>query len=59
MASQFENVSSDLLWEVVNGQHSKLLKRKQAGGVRFSRDPLNLTNIHSRKYEGFVNTKVR
>ena len=36
-----------------------LLKRKGAGGVTFSRDPLNLTNIHNRKYEGFVDTKVR
>jgi len=26
-----------------------LVKRKQAGGVQFSRDPLNLLNKHSRK----------
>lgn len=26
-----------------------LVKRKQAGGVQFSRDPLNLTNVYSRK----------
>ena len=25
----------------------------------FSRDPMNLTNKHSRKYEGFTNSKVR
>ena len=36
-----------------------LLKRKGAGGVTFSRDPMNLTNIHNRKYEGFIDTKVR
>ena len=32
------------------GSHNALLvKRKQAGGVQFSKDPLNLTNKHSRK----------
>lgn len=25
------------------------MKRNQAGGVQFSKDPLNLTNLHSRK----------
>lgn len=25
------------------------MKRKSGGGVRFSKDPLNLTNTHSRK----------
>ena len=35
-----------------------LCKRKQAGGVQFSRDPMNLVNRHSRKYEGFVNDKA-
>lgn len=35
-----------------------LVKRKQAGGIQFSRDPFNLTNKHSRKYEGFVNDKA-
>lgn len=39
-------------------QNSFLCKRKQAGGVQFSRDPYNLTNKHTRKYEGFVNDKV-
>ena len=38
--------------------NSFLVKRKQAGGVQFSRDPFNLTNKHTRKYEGFVNDKV-
>jgi len=36
-----------------------LCKRKQAGGVQFSRDPLNLVNKHSRKYEGYANAQVR
>jgi hypothetical protein len=30
-------------------QNSYLIKRNTNGGVRFSRDPLNLTNVHSRK----------
>lgn len=39
-------------------QNSYLCKRKQAGGVQFSRDPMNLTNKHSRKHAGFVNEKA-
>lgn len=35
-----------------------LAKRKQAGGVQFSRDPLNLLNKHSRKYAGYCNDKA-
>jgi large subunit ribosomal protein L28e len=35
-----------------------LCKRKQAGGVQFSRDPMNLTNKHSRKNAGFLNDKA-
>ncbi len=35
-----------------------LVKRKQAGGVQFSRDPFNLANKHSRKHAGFVNEKA-
>lgn len=30
-------------------QNSFLVKRNSNGGVRFSRDPFNLTNTHSRK----------
>ncbi|OCK84777.1 ribosomal protein L28e [Lepidopterella palustris CBS 459.81] len=29
-----------------------------AGGVQFSRDPLNLKNKYSRKYEGSINDKA-
>ncbi|KAB2576947.1 Ribosomal protein L28e [Lasiodiplodia theobromae] len=53
-----QNVSADLVWEVTRNTSAFLLKRKQAGGVQFSRDPLNLTNKHARKYEGFVNDKA-
>ncbi len=34
-----------------------LVKRKTAGGVQFSRDPLNLMNKHSRKVES-VNSRT-
>ncbi|KAI0166439.1 ribosomal L28e family protein [Xylariaceae sp. FL1272] len=52
------NVSADLIWEIVRPNNSYIVKRKQSGGVQFSRDPLNLTNVHSRKYAGFVNDKA-
>ncbi|KAI9718993.1 MAG: hypothetical protein M1828_006369 [Chrysothrix sp. TS-e1954] len=52
------NVSADLIWSICNGQNSYLCKRRTSGGVQFSRDPLNLTNKHSRKYEGFVNDQA-
>jgi hypothetical protein len=42
-------LSSDLIWEVTRGNSSTLVKRKQAGGVQFSKDPLNLRNQYSRK----------
>ncbi|KAI1437696.1 60S ribosomal protein L28 [Xylaria sp. CBS 124048] len=51
-------VSSDLIWDVVRGNNSYLVKRKAAGGVQLSRDPLNLTNTHARKWAGFVNNKA-
>ncbi|KAK3401185.1 ribosomal L28e protein family-domain-containing protein [Sordaria brevicollis] len=52
------NVSADLIWEITRSQNSYLVKRTQSGGVQFSRDPLNLTNKHARKYAGFVNDKA-
>ncbi|KAL2007188.1 hypothetical protein VTN00DRAFT_8626 [Thermoascus crustaceus] len=58
MAAERPNVSSDLIWEITRPQNAFLVKRKTAGGVQFSRDPLNLVNKHSRKYEGFVNNKA-
>lgn len=39
----------------IGSQNAYIVKRK---GVQFSRDPLNLVNLHSRKHSGFVNTKV-
>ncbi|KAK4622036.1 putative 60S ribosomal protein L28e [Fulvia fulva] len=58
MAIGGENISNDLIWEITRGNNAFLVKRKQAGGVQFSRDPLNLVNKHSRKYEGYVNAQA-
>ncbi|KAK5997419.1 putative 60S ribosomal protein L28e [Cladobotryum mycophilum] len=56
--SALSNMSSDLIWEVVRNNNSYLYKSKKNGGIQLSRDPLNLTNNHSRKYAGFVNDKA-
>ncbi|TVY81761.1 putative 60S ribosomal protein L28e [Lachnellula suecica] len=58
MAHHSSQVSADLLWEITRNQNAFLVKRAGAGGLRFSRDPLNLVNIHSRKNAGFVNDKA-
>ncbi|PHH92565.1 hypothetical protein CDD83_6844 [Cordyceps sp. RAO-2017] len=52
------NVSADLIWEIVRDNHCFLSKSKRNGGVQFSRDTLNLTNLNCRKHAGFVNTKA-
>ncbi|KAL2123981.1 hypothetical protein VTJ04DRAFT_346 [Mycothermus thermophilus] len=52
------NVSADLIWEVTRLQNAYLVKRKGNGSPQFSRDPLNLTNLHARKYAGYVNPKA-
>ncbi|KAL1888021.1 hypothetical protein Sste5346_009818 [Sporothrix stenoceras] len=52
------NVSADLVWEIVRDQNSFLVKRTKNAKVQFSRDPLNLLNVNSRKYAGFVNDKA-
>ncbi|KAF2490365.1 60S ribosomal protein-like protein L28, partial [Lophium mytilinum] len=52
------NISSDLIWEVTRGHSAYLVKRKGAGGVQFSRDPLNLKNQYRRKYEGVANDQA-
>ncbi|KAL7789832.1 ribosomal L28e protein family domain-containing protein [Trichoderma ceciliae] len=59
-AATLPNISSDLVWEVVRNNNSYLHKTGAArnGGIQLSRDPLNLTNKHSRKYAGFVNDKA-
>ncbi|KAI2642559.1 60S ribosomal protein L28 [Xylaria nigripes] len=49
------HVSPDLIWDIVRGNNSFLVKRC---GIQLSRDPLNLTNKHARKWAGFVNEKA-
>lgn len=43
------NVSDDLVWEVVRNYNALMVKRPGKGSLILSRDPLNLTNTHSRK----------
>ncbi|KAK4138233.1 ribosomal protein L28e [Trichocladium antarcticum] len=50
--------SADLIWQITRAQNSYLVKRSTGGAPQFSRDPLNLMNINSRKYAGFVNDKA-
>ncbi|KAK8056588.1 hypothetical protein PG993_001815 [Apiospora rasikravindrae] len=58
MATVSNQISSDLIWEIVRNNNAYVVTRKTGGGVRFSRDPLNLKNLHTRKYAGFVNEKA-
>merc|ERR1712000_586115 len=44
MPHHSSQVSSDLIWEIVGAQNAFLVKRAQSGGVRFSRDPMNLVD---------------
>ncbi|KAL9082261.1 MAG: hypothetical protein Q9159_006574 [Coniocarpon cinnabarinum] len=46
------NVSEDLIWEITNKHNSYTHKQRSGNRVLLSRDPLNLTNKHSRKYAG-------
>lgn len=50
-------ISHDLAWTITKGHSATLVKR--ANGVQFSRDPLNLRNVYSRKNEGQIANKVR
>ncbi|KAL9613737.1 MAG: hypothetical protein Q9167_001751 [Letrouitia subvulpina] len=56
--TDYNNVSSDLLWEICRPYNAYLVKNKTGGGSQFSKDPLNLLNKHSRKHSGFVNNKA-
>lgn len=42
----------------IGNNNAYVVSRRTGGGVRFSRDPLNLKNMHTRKYAGFVNEKA-
>ncbi|KAK3179239.1 hypothetical protein K4F52_009274 [Lecanicillium sp. MT-2017a] len=48
------NVSSDLVWEIVRNNNCFLSKSRRNGGAQFSSDPLNLTNANTRKAVGVV-----
>jgi large subunit ribosomal protein L28e len=47
---------ADSILQPTGTNNSYLVKRNN---VQLSRDPLNLTNRHSRKWAGFVNEQVR
>ncbi|KAF3035964.1 hypothetical protein E8E12_007137 [Didymella heteroderae] len=49
-------ISHDLAWTITKGHSATLVKR--ANGVQFSRDPLNLRNVYSRKNEGQIADKA-
>ncbi|KAF2404162.1 ribosomal protein L28e [Trichodelitschia bisporula] len=51
-------ISSDLLWLLTRNSSSYLVKGRGAAGGQFSSDPLNLNNVHARKYEGFIQDKA-
>ncbi|KAK6349725.1 hypothetical protein TWF696_006004 [Orbilia brochopaga] len=58
MSSATYPAPADLLWEITRNNTSFLVKRKTAGGIKLSRDPLNLRNVHSRKHSGAVNDQA-
>ncbi|KAJ4366965.1 hypothetical protein N0V83_007495 [Neocucurbitaria cava] len=49
-------IPHDLAWEVTKGHSATLVKRPN--GVQFSRDPLNLRSVYSRKNEGQIANKA-
>ncbi|SPO23970.1 related to 60S ribosomal protein L28 [Ustilago trichophora] len=49
--------SQDLQWLLVRNNSSFIVKQKGLGRI-FSREPRNLTQLHSYKYSGVVNTKA-
>ena len=50
-------MSSDIVWAITRNNSAYLLK-KRGCPKPFSTDPLNLTNKHSQRYVGLVNTKA-
>ncbi|CCF50164.1 hypothetical protein NDA11_000787 [Ustilago hordei] len=49
--------SQDLQWLLVRNNSSFIVKQKGLGRI-FSREPRNLTQLHSYKYSGLVNSKA-
>lgn len=52
------NVSKDLIWSVTKRQNKFLVKTPSAGGVEFSRDPLNPTGKNDLSSSGLVQKKA-
>ncbi|KAK9460201.1 ribosomal L28e protein family-domain-containing protein [Lipomyces oligophaga] len=52
------SISNDLIWELTRSNSSYLVKRKTAGGVQFSKDPLNSSSKYSYSASGFANSKA-
>jgi len=50
-------MSTDLQWLLLRKNNSFIVKRVPEGPI-FSREPGNLTNLHSHKYSGLANTKT-
>lgn len=50
------NISYDLIWQVTRANSNYLVKRTDAGGVRFSTDPLNATGVYDQKHASFANS---
>ncbi|XP_073146173.1 large ribosomal subunit protein eL28z-like [Henckelia pumila] len=53
-------VPSQLIWEIVKKNNCFLVKEFGNGtaGVKFSKEPNNLFNVHSYKYSGLANKKT-
>ncbi|KZV28329.1 hypothetical protein F511_16579 [Dorcoceras hygrometricum] len=54
------SVPGQLIWEIVKKNNCFLVKEFGNGtaGVKFSKEPNNLFNIHSYKYSGLANKKT-
>jgi len=53
------NYSPDLFWELTRNNSSFIVKRGSGSSrVVFSKEPMNLTNKHTRKQSGLVNEKA-
>ncbi|KII94219.1 hypothetical protein PLICRDRAFT_36466 [Plicaturopsis crispa FD-325 SS-3] len=50
-------MSTDLQWLLLRNNNSFIVKRVPEGPI-FSKEPGNLTNLHSHKYSGLANAKT-
>ena len=50
-------MSTDVCWAVTRNNSCYLLKKRNCPKP-FSTDPMNLTNVHSQRYSGLVNSKA-